>query len=283
MSTIRITADSTCDLSPELIRKYDFGIMPLFVGLGDTYGKDGIDVFPEDIYKYVKETGVLPKTAAGTIPDYEAFFRQYTDKGETVIHFNISSGFSSTHQNARLAAEEIGSGVYVVDSLNLSTGTAHLMLDAADMLCDGMDAESVVEAVRERASLVRTSFVVDTLDYLRMGGRCSAVSALGANLLKLHPCIEVRDGGMVVGTKYRGPLAKVIRQYALDKLTKTENIRMKNVFITHTNCDEDIVAAVREIVETHASFENIYETKAGATVNSHCGQGTLGVLFEVDK
>ena len=283
MSKIRITADSTCDLSPELIQKYDFGIMPLLVGLGDTYYQDGIDIFPEDIYKYVAETGILPKTAAAGIPDYEAFFRRYTDKGETVIHFNISSGFSSTHQNACLAAEEIGGGVYVVDSRNLSTGTAHLMLDAADMAAEGMEAAAIAEAIRKRAALVRTSCVVDTLDYLRKGGRCSAVSALGANLLKIHPCIEVRDGLMTVGAKYRGPLPKIICQYVQDKLTGTKDIRMKNIFITHTNCDEKIVASVRKIVEENASFENIYITRAGATVNSHCGKGTLGVLFEVNK
>ena len=247
------------------------------------YKLDGVDIFPEDIYKYVAQTKILPKTAARSVADIEKFFRSYTDRGETVIHFNISAEMSSSHQNACIAAAEIGQNVYVVDSRNLSTGTSLLILDALDMIEEGKDAAQIAEACRARTKLVRASFVVDTLDYLKMGGRCSSVAALGANLLKLHPCIEVWDGSMRVATKDRGSLSKVILQYVTDKLTNVDNIRMKNVFITHTECDGAVVQAVLDLVKQHASFENIYETHAGCTINSHCGQGTLGILYEVEE
>lgn len=283
MAKVRITADSTCDLSPELIQKYNIGIMPLLVGLGETYYLDGVNICPADIYKFVKEEKVLPKTAARSMTDYEEFFRSYTDQGESVVHFIISSEMSSSYQNACIAADEVGGDIHVIDSRNLSTGIALLMLDALEMADEGKSAGEIADAVRDRAKLVRASFVVDTLDYLRMGGRCSSVEALGANLLKLHPCIEVTNGVMGVAAKYRGPLSKVIIQYAKDKLKNIENIRPDHVFITHTDCDPAVVASVREEIEKTGHFKNIYETKAGCSVNSHCGQGTLGVLYEVNE
>ena len=281
MSTF-ITADSTCDLSAELIEKNHIAIMPLLVGLGEEYFQDGVDITPPDIYAYVAKTKKLPKTAARSVADYQSFFEKHTENGDELVHFTISSDMSSSYQNACIAAQEIAGTVHVVDSRNLSTGIALLMLDALEMAKQGLPAEKIAEAVRERTGLVRASFVVDTLDYLKMGGRCSSVAALGANLLKLHPCIEVIDGAMRVTTKYKGPLSKVILQYACDKLTKVENIRPKNVFVTHTDCDRAVVESVLEAVRATGLFENIYETKAGGTVNSHCGQGTLGVLYEIN-
>ena len=281
MSKVIISSDSVCDLSQELIEKIGLTIMPLLVNLGGTDYQDGVDIVPEDIYKFVAENKTLPKTAARSIAEYTDFFTELGKQGD-VIHFTISSEMSSSYQNAMIAAGEVEANVYVIDSRNLSTGIGLLILDAAEMRDAGKSAAEIAEELRSRTDLVRASFVVDTLDYLRMGGRCSAVAALGANMLKLHPCIEVKNGKMGVGSKYRGALSKVILQYAVEKLTKTENICKTKIFITHANCEDTVVQAVKEKVEEMGIFENIYVTRAGATINSHCGQGTLGVLFEVE-
>lgn len=283
MSTIRISADSTCDFSPELIQKYNVSIMPLLVGLGEEYFEDGVNITPTDIYAYVAKTKALPKTAARSLANYTDYFAELTQNGDAVLHFAISSDMSSSYQNACVAAADCEGKVVVIDSRNLSTGIGLLMLDAADMIAEGKEIEAIAEELNRRTALVRASFVVDTLDYLRMGGRCSSVAALGANMLRLHPCIEVKDGKMGVGSKYRGPMVRVLVQYTADILKKTENINPKNVFITHTDCDPAVVAAVRAEVEKAGIFENIYETTAGGTINSHCGKGTLGVLFEVNE
>ncbi len=281
MNKIIISSDSVCDLSPELIQKLQLPVMPLLVGLGDEYFKDGVDIVPQDIYKFVDEHKKLPKTAARSIADYTEFFTKLSGEGE-VIHFVISSDMSSSMQNALIAAGEVGENIHVIDSRNLSTGIGLLILDAARLRDEGKSAAQIIAEIERRIPLVRASFVVDTLDYLRMGGRCSAAAALGANMLKLHPCIQVADGKMGVGKKYRGKMSKVICDYAADILS-VENIEPRNVFVTHTKCDPDIVAAVIDKVKELGLFENIYETEAGCTINSHCGPGTLGVLYEVTK
>ena len=282
MSNIVLSSDSVCDLNEELISRHSVSIMPLLVGLGETYYQDGVDITPPDIYTYVSANKVLPKTAARGVADYIDYFTALSEGGKEVLHFAISSDMSSSFQNAMIAAGEVGERIHVIDSRNLSTGIGLLILDAAAMREAGKSVAEIIAELAVRIPQVRASFVVDTLDYLRMGGRCSAVAALGANMLKLHPCIEVKEGKMGVGAKYRGPLPKVILQYANEKLTKTEGIRKDKVFITHANCDEAVAESVRAKVEELGIFENIYVTKAGATINSHCGQGTLGVLFEVE-
>lgn len=282
MSNIILSSDSVCDLSEELVTRHNISIMPLLVGLGETYYQDGVDITPEDIYTYVAANKILPKTAARGVADYIDYFTKLCEGGNEVIHFAISAEMSSSYQNACIAATEVGDCVHVIDSRNLSTGIGLLILDAAEMVEAGKSAEEIVFDLARRIPLVRASFVVDTLDYLRMGGRCSAVAALGANMLKLHPCIEVKNGKMGVGSKYRGALGKVIVQYALEKLTKTEGICKDKVFITHANCEDAVVQAVKDKVDELGIFENVYITRAGATINSHCGQGTLGVLFEVE-
>ena len=214
MNKIVITADSICDLSAELIEKSGVKIIPLYVNLGENSYKDGLELKPEEIYAYVAEKHELPKTSAAAIPDYIEFFSQLTKEGYDVVHFNISSTMSVTHQNAKMAAEEVEGNVYVIDSANLSTGTGLLVLDAADLRDEGKSAEEIYNEILRRIPLVRASFVVDQLDYLKMGGRCSSVAALGANLLKLHPLIEVKDGKMGAGKKYRGGIDAVMVQYA---------------------------------------------------------------------
>ena len=279
MSAVKITVDSTCDLSPELVEKYDITVIPLYTILGDESYADGIDINPDGIYKFVAENNVLPKTSAASVDDYAGIFKKYTEAGMEVIHFNISSDMSSSHQNAVIAAKEVGN-VHVIDTLNLSTGSGLLVLDAADYREQGLPAARIAELVRERVPLVRASFVLDNLEYLRMGGRCSAVAVLGANLLKIKPRIEVKNGKMGMGGKYRGMYDKVSLKYAEDMLS-LPNINTRRVFVTHTKCDEELINQVVEKVKSLVKFDELLITTAGCVITSHCGPNTLGVLFEV--
>ncbi len=279
MAKVKITADSTCDLSPELLQKYDITICPLYIVKDGQSLRDGVDIQPQDIYDYVEQTGNVTKTAALPAADYADFFRPFVEDGYEVVHINISSGFSSCHQNACLAAEELGN-VYPVDSLNLSTGSGLSVIEAAVLAKEGKSGAEIRDYLnREVIPKVEASFVIDTLKYLHKGGRCSSVAALGANLLKLKPCIEVADGKMHVGKKYRGPLVKCIEQYVTDRLKDRTDINRSRIFITHTDCPQEIVDAVYRKVKENGDFAEILETTAGCTVSNHCGPGTLGVLF----
>lgn len=284
MSKILITSESTCDLSPELIEQFGFQIIPLYVTLGEQSLRDGVDAAPEILYKYVDEKKELPKTSAATITDYVDFFAEWTAKGYEVLHISISHFFSSAYQNAKVAAEEVSGVIRVVDGGNLSTGTALLMLDAYDLAQEGKTVDEIAEEITRRVPLVRASFVVDLLDYLRMGGRCSSVAALGANLLKLHPRIYVADGKMGVGEKYRGGIDDVMEKYVRQMVEQNEGKLVGNrCFITHTKCrPETVKRLVDETVKTGA-FGNVYDTTAGCVITSHCGPGTLGILFEVSE
>lgn len=276
---VKIISDTTCDLSPELIEKYDIVTTPLYVTMGEDAKKDGVEVTPDDIYKYVEESGKLPKTSAVNISDYTDVFKYWTDKGYEIVHFNISSEFSSTHQNALIAAEDF-ENVYVVDSRNLSTGQGLLVLHAADMAAEGHSAKEIYESCNALADKVEASFVVDSIRYLFKGGRCSALAALGANILNLKPCIEVTDGKMNPGKKYRGKIGKVMLDYVTDRLSGRDDIDCSRVFITHTVCNPEDVEAVRnKILELQPDTKEIFDTMAGCTVTTHCGPGTLGVLF----
>ncbi len=276
---IKLTSDSTCDLSPELLKKYDIDILPLYVSLGEETKKDGVEATPDDIYKYVDKTGKLPKTSTANISDIIEFFENYRNEGYTVIHFSISSDFSSSYHNACIAAEEVD-GVFVVDSRNLSTGQGLVVLHAADLVLEGKTAEEIKAECDALTPKVEASFVVDSIDYLHKGGRCSAVAALGANLLKLKPCIEVIDGKMTPSKKYRGKIDKVIIDYVCDRLRGRDDIVKNRIFITHTKCNQETVDAVRnKINELYPGFNEILETTAGCTITSHCGPNTLGILF----
>lgn len=276
---VKIISDSTCDLSPELVKKYDISIVPLYVVMGDKIRKDGVEATPEDIYEYVSASGKLPKTSAPNLNDFLSAFTNWRKQGYEIVHFNISADFSSSHATARMAAEEVG-GVEVVDTRNLSTGSGLVVLHACEMAESGASAREIAEECRALTGRVEASFVVDSIDYLHKGGRCSSVAALGANLLKLKPCIEVIDGKMQSGKKFRGTIDKVIINYVTERLRDREDIDKHRIFITHTRCSEDTVNAVRDkINELQPGFEEILETTAGCTVTSHCGPGTLGVLF----
>ena len=276
--SIKITSDSTSDLSPALREQYDITVLPLYVTMGEQTCQDGVDACPEDLFAYVERTGSLPTTAAVNVADYHDCFAQFSPRHEAVIHITISSDFSSCYQNACVAAEGF-SNVYVVDSRNLSTGHGLVVLEAALAAQRGEQPEAIVAHLNEVASQVEASFVVDKLDYLVKGGRCSSAAALGANLLKLKPCIEVVDGRMKVGKKYRGNYDKVLLQYVRERLDGRDDLALDRIFVTHTPCRPETVEAVKAEIQTYAPFSEIIETTAGCTISSHCGPNTLGILF----
>ena len=276
--SIKITSDSTSDLSPALLEQYDITVLPLYVTMGEQTCRDGVDARPEDLFAYVERTGSLPTTAAVNVADYRDCFAQFSPRHEAVIHITISSDFSSCYQNACVAAEGF-SNVYVVDSRNLSTGHGLVVLEAALAAQRREQPEAIVAHLNEVAGQVEASFVVDKLDYLVKGGRCSSAAALGANLLKLKPCIEVVDGRMKVGKKYRGNYDKVLLQYVRERLDGRDDLALDRIFVTHTPCRPETVEAVKAEIQTYAPFSEIIETTAGCTISSHCGPNTLGILF----
>lgn len=279
MGKIFLTADSSVDLTPELLEKYDIKTRPFLVTVGDKSYLDGIEINPELLYQKIKETGVMPKTAAITMADYEDLFKSLTEGGNEVIHFNISSGFSCAHQNALIAAEEV-EGVYVVDSRNLSTGTALLVLKAYDMIKEGKTAKEIYEEITKLTENVEASFVLDTLEYLHKGGRCSGVAALGANILKLRPCIEVKEGKMGVGKKYRGKIEDCFYSYVRERLEGRDDLDLERIFITQSgSVSKEVQDKIEEIILSIAPFKEVLRTTAGCTVSAHCGPGTMGILF----
>lgn len=274
----QITSDSTCDLSPEQLEKYNIRLLSLYVDMDGRTLRDGVDVKPDDIYAHVAAGGGLPKTAAVNMADYVRAFTELSAKNDFVIHVCISMDFSCCYQNAKLAAADFDN-VYVVDSRNLSTGHGLVVLEAERMAREGMEPEAIVAALEALTGRVEASFILDRLDYMKMGGRCSAVTLLGANLLRLRPCIEVRDGKMGVGKKYRGSFEKCLVQYITDKLCGRTDLELRRVFITHSGLPEQTVQKAVETVQSLQKFEEIDVTRAGCTVSSHCGPGTIGVLF----
>lgn len=279
MGKIHITADSSVDLTPEILKRYNIKTLPFIVRIGDNTYEDGITIDPEKLYKEVVNTGELPKTAAINIAVYEEFFKSLTADGSEVIHFNISTGFSSSHQNALIAAEEL-QGVHPIDSQNLSTGTALLAIRACEMAEEGKTAKEIVEAVNALREKVEASFVVDTLEYLHKGGRCSAIAALGANILKLRPCIEVKDGKMGVGKKYRGKIEDCFYSYVKERLENRDDLDLSRIFITNSGgVSDETVNKIEKLILERAPFKEVLKTTAGCTISSHCGPGTLGILF----
>ena len=278
MAGIIISSDSTTDLSAELKERYNVKTIPLGITLGEKVYRDGIDINPDFIYEHHDKTGELPKTAATNVGECADYFSDLTKNGDAVIHFTISSSMSSTYNNACIAAQDF-SNVYVIDSQNLSTGGGLLVIAAAEMAKSGMAASDIAEKVRELVPCVDASFVIDNLEYLYKGGRCSALAMLGANLLKLKPCIEVKNGAMGVGKKYRGVYGKVLTEYVNERLHDGDDIDNSRVFVTHAGCDPEIVKSVVEQVKATGIFKEVFLTRAGCTVSSHCGANTLGVLF----
>ena len=275
---IKIISDSTCDLPKDLLAEKDITLFPLVVVKDNVSYKDGVDIFPADIFAHVAAGGALCSTSAGSVGDYEDMFALYAKDYDAVIHVSLGSGFSSSYQNACVAASEFDN-VYCVYSMNLSTGQGFIVLKAKALAESGMDAKAIVDELNAMVPKVEASFLVDKLDYLSKGGRCSAVAALGANLLNLKPCIEVKNGKMGVVKKYRGNYAKCLAAYVKDRLADREDILRDTLFVTHTVISDDCHKAVMDAVASCESFKTVYETTAGCTISCHCGPGTLGVLF----
>ena len=277
---IVLCADSTCDLSPELIEKYQVKILPMHVNLEENSYLDGVDINADAIYAYYHEHKVLPKTAALNMDEFINFVQPYIDAGNDVILMTIGSGLSTTFNNARLAAMEM-EGLYAIDSNNLSTGFGHAVIAAGERIAAGMPVQQIVEEVQALTQKVEASFIVDTLEFLHKGGRCSAVAMLGANVLKLKPCIEVSNEGgkMGVSKKYRGALERVLEEYVKDRLDGRDDIVTDRIFITHSGISDARVEIVRAAIEKYMHFDEIVVTRAGCTISSHCGPNTLGILF----
>ena len=282
---VKIISDSTCDLSPELVAKYDIDILPLHILLGEDEFEDGKTITPEQIFKWADEHKTTPKTSAPSLEKAIELFQPYVEEKREIVCFSISSSMSTSGNVMRLAAEELEASdlITVIDSANLSTGIGLLVIEAALMAKAGKTASEISTAMEELKPWVRASFVVDTLTYLYRGGRCNAVAAMAGSVLKLHPKIVVENGAMDANKKYRGKLASVILSYAKDMENDLKTAKPDRVFITHSGCDPEVVNAVRSYLESLSIFQEILETRAGGVISSHCGPGTLGVLFIAQK
>ena len=275
---IKIISDSTCDLSAELIRQHNIAITPLIVVKNDEEFRDGTTITPAEIFAHVAAGGSLCSTAALNMGIYQEEFEKYADSYDGVIHISIGSGFSSSYQNACLAADEFDN-VRVIDSQNLSTGQGLVVLKACELARTATSLDELADTLREFTTHVEASFLVDKLDYLVKGGRCSSAAALGANLLNLKPCIEVKDGKMSVTKKYRGNYAKCLGNYVKDRLEGRQDLDNSILFVTQTVVSDECNSAVMEAIRTYGKFATVHETTAGCTISCHCGPGTLGVLF----
>ena len=273
-----ISSDSTCDLNAEQIAKENIKIYALTIFLGGKQYRDNVDITIDQVLKFVDDGGDLPKTSAVSVDEYVDFFKELTADGSQVIHFNISSKDSSCYDHA-VAASKMVEGVFVVDSMQLSSGQGLLIMKACDMRAKGMTAKEVFDEIERMKLNARTSFVVDRLDYLHKGGRCSLIALIGAKILKLHPHISMINGALTVKKKYSGNMLRCIRQYVSDLAEEFKSYDKTRVFITHCNADPELVEAAKEKVKELFDFNEIIETHAGTTVGSHCGKNTLGVLF----
>ncbi len=281
---VKIACDSTADLLNEvygtnLYAERNITVVPLFVRIGDEEYADGVDITMTNLLERCANLHTLPKTAAPEVARLERIYRELTSDGSELVFITISSEFSSSYNNACLAAKNVP-GVYVVDSRNLSSGVGHIALEAADLAEEGKSAKEIKRVLDEEiVPRVETSFVLDGLEYMVKGGRCSSVAALGANLLQLHPSIGVIDGEMKVVKKYRGSWQRCLRSYIKDRLENRTDIRFKRIFITYTTTEEEIVDEVEQLIRQYSNFDEICRTTAGCTVASHCGPHTLGILF----
>lgn len=273
---IAISAESTIDLPSELLEKYNIKTIPFQVMLGDNEYKDGT-ITPAQIFDFVKENKILPKTSAINQSQYEEYFKNILKDYDAIVHISLSSKLSCTYSNADSASKEL-KNVYVVDSKSLSTGIALLAIYARKLAEEDLTAKEVYEGTLKQVEHVQASFVIDKLDYLRKGGRCSALTYLGANLLKIHPQILLQDGEMKVHKKYKGKLSNIISEYCQDVINEFDNPDLDIAFITYTTATPEMIESAKNAL-TNKGFKNIYQTNAGATITSHCGEQTLGILY----
>lgn len=282
---IKIISDSTCDLSKELVERYDVEVIPLHILLGEDDFEDGRGITPDEIYRWADENKAVPKTAACNQEYVKQVFEKYLEQGMEIICFSISSQMSSTYNVMRLVAQLLGgeSKISVIDSASLSTGVGLQVVEAAEMARQGKSRSEIVAHIESIKPLVSASFVVDTLTYLHRGGRCSGVSAMLGSTLKIHPQINVEEGKMHPSRKYRGRMSRVIASYMEDQKEALQNARKERVFITHSGCEQEIIDSLHDQLKAMNHFDEIFVTRAGCVISSHCGPGTLGVLYIAQK
>lgn len=281
---VRIISDSTCDLSKDLIEKYNIEIIPLHIHLGEDEFEDGRNITPDDIYRWSDEHETTPKTAAVSMGEVLDVYGPILEAGDDIVCFSISDSMSTTGNVMRMAVDELEAEgrIFVINSANLSTGIGLLVIEAAKMAEEGKTAAEIAEQMEALKPGVRASFVVDTLTYLHRGGRCSSVAALAGGVLKLHPKIVVEDGAMSAKKKYRGKMPMVIRSYVKDMEEDLLKAKKDRVFITHSGCEESLIEDVKAYLASLNHFDEILVTRAGGVISSHCGPGTLGVLYIAD-
>ena len=275
---IKIVSDSTCDLPAELLQQYDITILPLHIHKGGKSYLDGMEIKPGDIFSFVDSGGEICTTAAVNVGEYMDCIDAFSPLYDAVIVITIGSGFSGCCQNARVAAQEY-ENIHVVDSCSLSCGQGLLVLKAAELAQKDLSPEEICQQLNEAAVHIDVSFILDRLDYMKKGGRCSAVAALGANLLKIKPCIEVKNGRMTVGKKYRGNFAKVIEQYTRERLAACSEVCADLVIVAHPDAEQPAIDAAKQALSEDGRFNQVMEARAGCTVSCHCGPNTLGVMF----
>lgn len=281
MRKVILSAESTCDIGAELQQKYNVHFFRTQIALEGEIYIDGQTITPEDIYKAWWDVGVLPKTTAITPADYEEKFREWEKDGYDIVHLNLGSGISASYQNCRMLAEEM-TCLYPIDSQSLSTGFGLLVIAAGEMIEQGFSAPEIQKKINEMHTKTNASFILDTLEFMKAGGRCSSVAAFGANLLKLRPQISVnnQDGGkMAVGKKYRGDMEKVLKSYVQDQLQGKENLDVERIFITHSGSPQSDIDLVKQEIKKYADFKNVTVTQASCTISAHCGPRTLGILY----
>ena len=277
---VKILCDSTCDSTQEILKNNDIDYMPLIVNLGEDERFDTVNITNEDIRNYVKQTGKLPKTAARSSEDYKTFYKKYLDDGYDIVFVSISEQLSVALHNASTAAKELDEKrIFIVDSRSLSTGSLLLALSGKALADQGKTAKEIADILSQRAYHTQASFVVDTLDYLRKGGRCSSLAAFGANLLKIKPKLQLVDGKILSTEKYRGKMSVILKKYVDDTLALYNNPDTTRCFITHADAEQDVVDEIVAHVKEKGIFKEILVTKAGSTIYSHCGKGTLGILY----
>lgn len=277
---MKIFTDSTADLSKEIIEKYDISVIPLYVTIEDQSFIDGVDLTTDVLYELVEKTKTLPKTSAPTFINYITMFKPWLEEGYDILYVGLSSKLSSTLQTAQLVANEYGEGrIFVIDSLNLSTGIGLLVLEAAELAQQGMGAVSISQIITQSAQRIRSSFIIDTLKYLHMGGRCTSLQMIASSILKIRPRIIVKDGGMIVGEKYRGKRKGCLDQFYQDHVRDGTQVDTKRVFVTHSLCQED-AEYFKKRLEDELNIDEIIITEAGTVISSHCGPGTIGILYK---
>lgn len=281
MSKIILSADSICDLNQELIEKYNIHTTPYTIVIGENTYKDNVDITPSDIYKAYWEEGILPKTASINVGEYYNYFKPWVDDGYEIIHITLASVLTSSYNNCNLAAADLD-GVHIIDSQNLSVGTGLLVLKAAELIEEGLGAQEIIEILKKHREKIHMSFILDNLEFLHAGGRCSKITSLSSSVLKIKPVINVDNlsGSMSPGSKYRGNLDKSIVKYIKNKISSYENINNEKIFIVHSGIDDSYIDLAKETIKKMMDFKEIHITRASCTISSHCGPNTLGIAFE---